>query len=77
MKAPVKTEVFDTLISNTSVFGGLLVSIGNSGTQDQGLNILAMHKVFLNNYVISPISWMDNMVLALGKVVEVVDGEWK
>ena len=46
------------------------VSIGITGTQAQGLYLLAMHKVFLNKCGRSPISWTDNMVLALGKVVE-------
>lgn len=47
------------------------VAIGITGTQAQGLYLLAMHKVFLNKCGRSPISWTNNMVLALGKVVEV------
>jgi hypothetical protein len=39
--------------------------------------LLALHKVFLNTCGTSPISWTDNMILALGKPVEVVDGGWK
>jgi hypothetical protein len=53
------------------------VSIGITGTQAQGLYLLAMHKVFLNKCGRSPISWTDNMVLALGEAVEVVDGGWR
>jgi hypothetical protein len=53
------------------------VSIGITGTQAQGLYLLAMHKVFLNKCGRSPISWTNNMVLELGKVVEVADGGWR
>jgi hypothetical protein len=53
------------------------VSIGITGNQAQGLYLLAMHKVFLNKCGRSPISWTDNMVLALGRAVEVVDDKWK
>ncbi len=53
------------------------VSIGITGTQAQGLYLLAMHKVFLNKFGRSPISWTDNIVLALGEAVELVDDEWK
>jgi hypothetical protein len=53
------------------------VSIGITGTQAQGLYLLAMHKVFLNKCGRSPISWTDNMVLALGEVVEASNGQWK
>ena len=53
------------------------VSIGITGTQAQGLYLLAMHKVFLNKCGRSPISWTDNMMLALRNSVEVVDGVWK
>ena len=53
------------------------VSIGITGTQAQWLYLLAMHKVFLNKFGRSPISWTDNMVLALGRVVELVDEGWK
>lgn len=53
------------------------VSIGITGTQAQGLYLLAMHQVFLNKCGRSPISWTVNMVLALGSAVEVMDGEWK
>ncbi len=45
--------------------------IGISGTRAQGLYILAMHKVFLNKCGHSPISWTDNIVLALRKALEV------
>jgi hypothetical protein len=51
--------------------------IGITGNQLQGLRLLAMHKVFLNKCGTSPISWTDNMILALGKPVEVVDGYWR
>ena len=51
--------------------------IGITGNQLQGLRLLAMHNVFLNNCGTSPISWTDNMILALGKPVEVVDGNWR
>ncbi len=51
--------------------------IGITGNQLQGLRLLAMHKVFLNKCDTSPISWTDNMILALGKPVEVVDGIWR
>ena len=53
------------------------VSIGITGTQAQGLYLLAMHKVFLNKCGRSPISWTDNMVLALGSIVEASNGQWK
>ena len=53
------------------------VSIGINGTQAQGLYLLAMHKVFLNKCGRSPISWTDNMVLALGRAVDVVDTNWR
>jgi len=53
------------------------VSIGITGTQAQGLYLLAMHKVFLNKCGRSPISWTDNMVLALGSTVEASNGQWK
>jgi hypothetical protein len=53
------------------------VSIGITGTQAQGLYLLAMHKVFLNKCGSSPISWTDNMLLTLSKPVEVVDEGWK
>ena len=53
------------------------VTIGITGTQAQGLYLLAMHKVFLNKCGRSPISWTDNTVLALSEAVEVVDGGWK
>ena len=53
------------------------VSIGITGTQAQGLYLLAMHKVFLNKCGRSPISWTDNMVLALGRAVDVVDTNWR
>ncbi|MFM7725979.1 MAG: hypothetical protein ACKO7B_04705, partial [Flavobacteriales bacterium] len=43
------------------------VTIGITGTQAQGLCLLAMHKVFLNKCGQSPISWTNNMLLALGK----------
>jgi hypothetical protein len=51
--------------------------IGITGNQYQGLRLLAMHKVFLNKCGTSPISWTDNMILALGKPVEVVDDGWR
>ena len=51
--------------------------IGITGNQFQGLRLLAMHKVFLNKCGTSPISWTDNMILALGKQAEVVDGGWR
>jgi hypothetical protein len=51
--------------------------IGITGNQSQGLRLLAMHKVFLNKCGTSPISWTDNMILALGKPVEVVDDGWR
>jgi len=53
------------------------VSIGIIGNQAQGLYLLAMHKVFLNKCGRSPISWTDNMVLALGTAVEASNGQWK
>ena len=53
------------------------VTIGITGTQAQGLYLLAMHKVFLNKCGRSPISWKNNMVLELGKAVEAVDGGWR
>lgn len=53
------------------------VSIGITGTQAQGLYLLAMHKVFLNKCGSSPISWTHNMVLALGVAVAIKDGGWK
>ncbi len=51
--------------------------IGITGNQSQGLRLLALHKVFLNKCGTSPISWTDNMILALGKPAEVVDGGWR
>jgi len=51
--------------------------IGITGNQFQGVRLLALHKVFLNKCGSSPISWTDNMVLALGKAVEVADGGWR
>lgn len=53
------------------------VSIGITGTQAQGLYLLAMHKVFLNKCGRSPISWTENMVLALGEAVMTSNGQWK
>ena len=53
------------------------VTIGITGTQVQGIYLLAMHKVFLNKCGRSPISWTDNMVLALGSAVEVMDEGWR
>jgi hypothetical protein len=51
--------------------------IGITGNPFQGVRLLALHKVFLNICGTSPISWTDNMLLSLGKPVEVVDGEWR
>jgi hypothetical protein len=51
--------------------------IGITGNPFQGVRLLALHKVFLNTCGSSPISWTDNLVLALGKPVEVVDGCWR
>ena len=51
--------------------------IGITGNPFQGVRLLALHKVFLNTCGNSPISWTDNMILALGKPVEVVDGSWR
>ncbi len=53
------------------------VSIGITGTQAQGLYLLAMHKTFLNRFGTSPIAWTDNIVLSLGKEVDLVDGGWR
>jgi hypothetical protein len=53
------------------------VSIGITGTQAQGLYLLAMHKVFLNKYGRSPISWTDNMVMALGTAIMTSNEQWK
>ncbi len=51
--------------------------IGITGNQFQGVRLLALHKVFLNKCGRSPISWTDNMVLALGTAVEASNGQWK
>jgi hypothetical protein len=51
--------------------------IGITGNQFQGVRLLALHKAFLNKCGTSPISFTDNMILALGKQVEVVDEVWR
>ena len=50
--------------------------IGITGNQFQGVRLLALQKALLNKCVSLPISWTDNMALALGKPVEVVDEGW-
>jgi hypothetical protein len=51
--------------------------IGITGNQMQGIRLLAMHKVFLDKCGKSPISWTENMILAIGNPVVAVEGGWE